>query len=284
MSFIVPEIYRYAFELLVFTIFLICLRHAWKAGGPAVLQLACGVIFGLLLEMATIRQLNAYRYGTFAVMVFNVPLGVGLAWGSMIYAARIFSNATNLPEWARPLLDALLVLNIDLSMDAIAIRLGMWDWGNGLHFQYFGVPYANFWAWFWVVFSFSAGLRLLVNRPGWVGRWLAPPAAVLLGLAGVLCTNALITYWIPRPFYELSIAAVLLVSMVTVLALRPRLTYRPEPLTAWIPLIIHFYFLAAGLLTGILLNIPFLLAVSLGMFCLALLVHLPKRNLKPVEG
>ena len=31
-------------------------------------------------------------------------------------------------------------------MDALAIRLGFWDWGGGLEVGYFGVPYANFWA------------------------------------------------------------------------------------------------------------------------------------------
>jgi hypothetical protein len=52
--------YFYIFELLAVVIFGLCLRHAWKAGAPAVLQLCAGVGFGLLLEIATIRQLHAY--------------------------------------------------------------------------------------------------------------------------------------------------------------------------------------------------------------------------------
>ena len=146
------NLYFVSFEITIIASFLLCLRHAWRAGGPAVWQLIAGVLFGVLLELATIRQLHAYRYGQFILMIFDVPLAIGLAWGNMIYAVRTFTDATSLPEWARPILDALLVLNLDLAIDVIAIRLGMWDWGQGLQSQYFGVPYANFWAWFWVVF------------------------------------------------------------------------------------------------------------------------------------
>ncbi|MBI5715761.1 MAG: carotenoid biosynthesis protein, partial [Chloroflexi bacterium] len=145
-----PNLYFILFEFIVYILFLICLRHAWRIGAHKVLQLAAGALFGVLLELATIRQLNAYQYGQFLIMVLDVPLCIGVAWGSIIYSAMLFSDATTLSYWERPVLDGLLALNIDLAMDAIAIRLGMWDWGRGLSFQYFGVPYANFWAWFWV--------------------------------------------------------------------------------------------------------------------------------------
>ncbi len=273
-----PNYYIYTAELLLFIIFFLCLYHAWKTGGPAVLQLLAGATFGVLLELATIRQLHAYSYGPCAVMVFDVPLVIGRAWGSMIYAARLFSEATNLPEWARPLLDALLVLNIDLSMDAIAIRLGMWNWGEGLQFQYFGVPYANFWAWFWVVFCFSAGLRLFVARWGWIGRWLAPFIALGVGLLGVVSTNLLITTEIPLGYHDIAVAVVILGSLAVVLILRPRLKYRPAALAGWVPLLLHLYFLAAGLISGVLLTIPIPLGVSLGMMFISIFVHRPIRR------
>ena len=63
-------------------------------------------------------------------------------------------------------------------MDAVAIRLGMWDWGLGFTQQYFGVPYVNFWAWFWVVFSFSLGLRLLGHASSQIVRRWAPLGAL----------------------------------------------------------------------------------------------------------
>lgn len=52
-----------------------------------------------------------------------------------------FSDRIKLPEPVRPALDALLGLNIDLALDAIVIRLGMWTWGViGINDQWFGVP------------------------------------------------------------------------------------------------------------------------------------------------
>jgi hypothetical protein len=277
------NLYLYAFELIVFTIFFLCLYHAWKTGGPATWQLLSGVIYGLLLELATIRQLHAYSYGTFAIMVLDVPLAIALAWGSMIYSVRIYSNATTLPEWVRPVLDALLVLSIDLSMDAIAIRLGMWDWGQGLQFQYFGVPYANFLAWFWVVFCYSAGLRLFVNRPGWVGRWLAPLIAVGTGLTGVLLTNRLITQLFPLELHGIIAAGVILTASGVVLEMRPRLNYRPDSLAGQVPFLTHLFFLIVGLVSGVLLDIPFLLVVSLLMFLFSLFIHFPKKTLAPAH-
>jgi hypothetical protein len=40
------------------------------------------VLFGLLLEWATIQQLNAYEYGHFLVMLGSVPVVIGVAWGT----------------------------------------------------------------------------------------------------------------------------------------------------------------------------------------------------------
>jgi hypothetical protein len=258
-------------ELITLFAFLLCLRHAWRRGGPAVFQFFAGILFGILLELATIRQLHAYQYGQFTVMLLDVPLAIGLAWGNIVYSVRAFTDSTSLSPWARPVLDALLALNIDLAMDAVAIRLGMWDWGMGLKAQYFGVPYASFWAWFWVVFSFSSGMRFLASRPGWVGRWLAPPGAVLTGLAGVLFTNALIIFWLPRGLYEVTVAAVLIAALLLVLWLRPRQRPRtqPDPLEGQVSLLMHGYFLIAGVLSGVVFQPPILFAVSLLMLAIA---------------
>jgi len=269
-----PSFYLISMEFIVVALFIMCLRHAWRSGPEHVLRLVAGVLFGLLLEFATIWQLEAYSYGTFLMMLRDVPLVIGIGWGIIIYSAKLFSDATNLPETMRPVLDGLLALNIDLAMDAIAIRLGMWDWGLGLHFQYFGVPYANFWAWFWVVVSFSASIRLLTPQARGVWYWLAPFGAVLLGLVGVLCANAFIVYIVPRQFYELTIGFPLISTLLLVLLHRPKFTGRPHaPIAFWVPFGFHAYFIAAGLLSGTILDPPNLLAVSMIMFLISLYLH-----------
>jgi hypothetical protein len=185
-----------------------------------------------------------------------------------------FSDASSLPYFIRPIFDALLALNIDLALDAVAIRIGFWDWGKGLQFQYFGVPYANFWGWFWVVFSFSLGFRILSRRRDFIGVWLPAPLALTVGLAGVLATNALIAFVIPREYYTFSIALVIVGALTLVLLKRPALYQRPVSLVAfWIPFFNHVYLLTAGLISGVILHPPFLLAVSLLMLASALGLH-----------
>lgn len=268
--------YFLAMEIVTFGLLALCLWHAWNVGPQAVMRLAAGLVFGVMLELATIRQLNAYEYGRFAIMVLDVPLAIGVGWTVIIYSAQLFSDATTLPQWAKPLLDSLLALSIDLSMDAIAIRLGMWDWGRGLQIQFFGVPYANFWAWLWVVFFFSAGTRWLTRLLR--GRWqvLAPIGAVVIGLAGVLGTNALITYAVPLDKRFAVVSLTIGAALGLVAAQRPRLARHDLGLpAAVVPFAFHLIFLMEGLISGVILQPPVLLGISLVMLGVSLALHLP---------
>ncbi len=175
-----------------------------------------------------------------------------------------------------PILDGLLALNIDLALDAIAIRLGFWDWGQGLKFQYFGVPYANFWAWFWVVFSFSLGYRLLAHREDWVVTWLSPLLALIVGLIGVLGSNTFITFQVPYEEHQLFVPATLSLALILIIYMRPRFYLKPVPsLVFWVPFLTHAYILIAGLISGVIFNPPFLLLLGLLMSAVAIYLHLP---------
>lgn len=271
-----PSSYFHLFELTLFLQLAVCLPHAWKHGKANLLRLFAGILFGVLLELATIRQLNAYEYGQFLVMVLDVPLGIGVSWGCIAYASMEFSDASSLPYFARPVLDALLALSIDLSLDAVAIRFGFWDWGEGLDYQYFGVPYANFWAWFWVIFSFSTGYRFFARREELVRTWIAPLAALIVGLLGVLGTNALITFVIPWTFHPFVVFGLLAIALAWILALRPRFYLQPVPaLTFWVPAITHLYIMLAGLISGILFNPPFLFVMGAAMILVSFYLHRP---------
>lgn len=269
-----PSVYFSLFELIIYIQLALCLHHAWKHGTANLLRLFAGMLFGVLLELATIRQLNAYEYGRFFIMVLDVPLCIGVAWSCILYSAMEFSDASNLPYWTRPILDGLLALNIDLALDAVAIRFGFWDWGQGLNFQYFGVPYANFWAWFWVIFFFSLGYRLFARRNDWIGTWISPLLGLVIGLAGVLGTNAFIVFVVP-PSYQASLVAItLLIALVITIALRPKLYVTTPPvLVFWIPFLTHMYVLIAGLLAGIILQPPFLLVVGVMMIFISFYLH-----------
>jgi len=280
-----PNIYFISFELLIYFLFVVCLAHARRRGWAVVWQLIAGVVFGLLLEWSTIEQFHLYTYGRFLIMLGEVPLPVGIAWGVIIYSARQFSNATSLPEWARPVLDGLLALNIDLSMDAIAIRLGFWHWGIGINQQYFGVPYGNFWAWFWVVFFFSASLRLLTRGNYFLSSITTPLGAVVIGAAGIVGMDYLMPKFGNYQVYPITIACVLIGALLLIFALRPKLHIRSEPaLNTWVPAAFHFYFLSVGLISGIALQLPILLVVSLAMIVVAAMLHRRRPASQSVPG
>ena len=97
------------------------------------------MVYGVLLEYAAITIFQAYDYGHFLIMVAGmVPLCIGISWGIILYTAMATSDCFDLPWYLRPIVDALLALTIDLSMDAIAIRLGFWTWRSAG--PWFGVP------------------------------------------------------------------------------------------------------------------------------------------------
>lgn len=266
------SIYFIVFEVVVYTLAAVVIHHAWQRGLHVVWQLIAGMIFGVILEWATIQQLEAYEYGRFLIMIADVPIVIGVSWGLIIYSARLFTDATTLPQWMRPVLAGLFALNIDLAMDAIAIRLGMWDWGSGLEDAYFGVPWGNFWAWFWVIFAFSATLQFFSRSENWVGRWLAPFLAIIGGVIGVLGTNALLVFVLrPMGLYTIAVWTVLIGALLLTLRFRPKVRRGevPKVVTATLSTY-HLYFLLAGLISGVIFNPPFLLFISILMLVIAI--------------
>jgi uncharacterized membrane protein len=263
------------FELAMYGVLALCLRHALACGRA--LELLAGVSYGVLLEIATILQLQGYHYGRFLIMFGEVPLCLGVGWGVILYSAMATSDGWNVLPTQRPFVDALLAWNIDLSMDAIAIRLGFWTWhGYG---RWFGVPRANFFAWYVVVASFSAfsrWLRSWQNRRGL--RWIYPFVAILLSLATLLTLDMLYVEYAFRPYdvQWLALSGLLLLSLLALWTSRRSLRWPQKvdwPIVS-VPLVFHLLFTGALLWAGFCRQIPVLLLVSLAMLILGLAVHL----------
>ncbi|WP_431096991.1 carotenoid biosynthesis protein [Polaromonas aquatica] len=253
------------FEVFVFLVLLACLWHARKARCGGLATLFWGSVYGICLEIATIYQLSAYQYGQFVLMVFEVPLCIGIAWGCIIYSAQQVSGKLRLGLLSKCAFDGLFGLGIDLGLDVVAVRVGFWDWGRGLEHQYFGVPYGNFWAWFWVIFFFS-----LVQRT--TGRaWLA----IFGGLVGVLCTNALIKFGVPEPWRGAVVLATL--SCAVVLLARQRAQVFAQPFDRFgvsISVAFQAVSLTIGLVSGVLFQNMWMLLLSLAIHAvLMLLLH-----------
>lgn len=109
-----------------------------------------------------------------------------------------------------------------------------------------------------------------------MGIWLAPILALLIGLIGVLGTNALITFVIPWTHTALTVALLLISALIFTVILHPRFYLTPTPsLVFWVPLLTHLYTLFAGWISGVILRPPFLLGMSLAMLVIALYLHRP---------
>jgi Carotenoid biosynthesis protein len=277
-------------EVLAYACLGLCIWHALHQGPlrrARLIELSIGVLYGLTLEILTIAQLHSYQYGRFLIMLGPVPLAVAVGWGIILYSAMAFADSLAFPSWAAPALVGLLGLNIDLTMDAVAIRLNMWHWldykGNQ---EWFGVPYANFYSWFIVLCSCSALLwlvRPLTVRPGWRG-----PLAALGALLGsvvilILLDELVVQYdhhggivWLPVVIV-VSGAFVVVGRGLWVMRMVARPSAREAPMNVLIPSIVpfyfHFFFFSMLFVAGIAAHLPALVAISLAMMAVSLVLH-----------
>jgi hypothetical protein len=243
------------------------------------MELAIGAVYGVTLEWMTLRQLNAYAYGRFLIMIDDAPLTIGVGWAVITYSAMAFSDSLQMPEAARPFLDVLLALNIDLAMDAIAIRLGMWHWGTlPLDQQWFGVPWVNFWAWFIVVLGYSVFVRAL--RP-WSTRqrigWLYAPAAAILALLMLAAVNNVYIDLLDP--HSMALGGILMLTgsaLYIVVRVRPRVIHSgpPDLVVIAVPVLFHLLYISAGLRYGFYRQNPLLALVGFSMLGIGLAVHL----------
>ena len=276
-----PEFF--IFEILVYLLFLACLWHAWRQGNTRVFELITSLVYGVFLEWMTIKQLSAYAYGHFLVMFDGAPLAVGVGWAVIIYSGMEFVKQLNMPAVARPFLVGFMALNIDVAMDAIAIRQGFWTWAIPLDAQWFGVPWGNFWAWYIVVTSFS-GLLYWMQTAGWrvsphrLKRWGYAPLAFVGSVIILAFTNALFAYEIGRTNISglLSMGFLLQVGALIVIIYRPRLQSETKlnPVAFAVPLVFHVYFNVIGFVKGYYAQIPLLGVIGVLMLITGMFAHL----------
>lgn len=278
-----PEPVFLLFETLTILLFIACIWHAARQGKYRVLELVGSLVFGVFLEWMTIKQLEAYHYGKFFLMVDGAPICIGLGWAVIIYSSMEFAENFRMPDFARPFLVGLLALNIDLAMDVVAIRLGFWNWVIPLDFQWFGVPYGNFWAWFIVVSAYS-GMVYWMRARGWhtakqaIRVWLYPLIAMIGATLILAATNYTFSVLFGRSDILSAMAMLLLIytGVVVVFVSRPR--FIPSAQLDWVvfavPLVFHLFFSIVGFTAGIYLKQSILAVIGLFMFGLGMCLHL----------
>jgi len=271
------------FEVLTILLFLACLWHASRQGKARVLELLASLVYGVSLEWITIKQLEAYHYGDFMIMLDGAPLCIGLGWAVIIYSGMEFVKNLDMPDFARPFLVGLMALNIDVAMDAVAIRLGFWNWVIPLDLQWFGVPYGNFWSWFIVATSFS-GLVYWLRARGWNTSkqswrvWVYPLIALVGSVFILAVTNFLFVNLFARSDIGSAMAMIVLVysGIVVVYVVRPKFipALRLDWVVIAVPMGFHLFFTIVGFLSGIFSQLTILAVVGILMFVLGICIHL----------
>lgn len=301
-----PQFWYAFLQLGVIVTFYIAAFRAWKHSRARFVELLTAFLFGLLLEQGDIFLFGTYRYNENWILLGDVPIAIALTWALIIAGAMNITDALGIGETTddrpqttddrkrvrRPLsavltasmADAVWAILLDLAIDAIAIRLGLWTWTIRADEGWFGVPWGNFFAWLFVAFWFSFFTRLARAKSGTrisqkngflISQWFVPLLA-FLALIATLIPFVAIENTAALPFvpdnaqvynnnvwliFALTFALFVGVTWWALLKQRaPR-----ENIDHWLLLtrwVIHFLFLAALLATGIYLDAPLLLVVA----------------------
>ena len=263
-------------------LFALSMRFAYRTGGRERLaELLSAVPFGLLLEQGDIAIFGSYAYSQqFVLKVGAVPLAIALIWAMVINSSMFMSDAIGIPRRIAPFADATFTIALDLSIDTIAIRQGLWHWNIPLDQGFFGVPAGNFYGWLFVAFGFSVWTRLVrgpvERRPraaSWL-QWLVPlPAYLTLLAAFIPFIVVQDTFFGGRTGgYPPFLLTLFSFGFITARGVRRSRGNVPSPWSiSLLPrLAVHLYFLAAGALLGVFERLPVLLGPSLGMLVLEL--------------
>lgn len=249
----------------------LCLWHASTREEYAFL--AVGFVYGYILEQVMITMYETYHYvdDGYALMLFDVPINIAIAWTAILYSGWQIGRSLGLSPRRVPFFVALFGLHIDLAMDIVAIRVPYWTWEiPGL---WFGVPLNNFYGWYLVAFFFVGSYVVL---EGYVSRPELRLVAVLPASLGLL-VGAVFLWSVVLSWSTASEVATVLGLIVVGLVAVATDAHDPQPLPYRLiatPLIFHLFFLGVLLVLGFHVEQPLVLVVSVAMLAVGLALHL----------
>lgn len=122
------------------------------------LALFCFLLFDAwVFEWAILHMLHEVTYSnSFSTTLGGVPLAIICGWAILLYSLHdqfrhsksIYKNALSV---------AVLMVLLDLVLEPVAVRVGLWQWGHAV--GYYGLPYNNFFGWFLYAFLVVFALR-----------------------------------------------------------------------------------------------------------------------------
>ncbi|MFB6137800.1 MAG: carotenoid biosynthesis protein [Halobacteriaceae archaeon] len=269
-----------------------CAWHAWP-DRDRLTFLATATVYGVLLEQLVIIAFEAYRYNVadYILTVGDVPVVIGFGWAAIIYAGYETAHRLSVSRPVLPAFVALFALNIDLAIDAVAIRVPFWQWTPPG--AWFGVSLGNFLGWYLVAFLFAGAWLVLSERAaaalgaGWPARLLTAVGTVVLAVAGLTAgLEAWTRFTETTPGKVAVLAVVVVASLVVVLRDEP-VPRRLDPRIAAVPLAYHGFYFALLVAFEMYVEQPWLPVVSAMMIVLGLTVHvgaLPRFRREPAAA
>jgi uncharacterized membrane protein len=148
------------FEIACLIFMVLSFLHAYMKWGrkKALLFFMFALIYGFILEDITVTFSAYYEYNPHAwIQLHNTMMAVPFCWTAVIYICVHLieenEHLKGLKKLEKGLLAGVLAVSIDVGIDAIFVAYGLWRWYEG---QWFGVPLANYTAWFMAVGGFVA--------------------------------------------------------------------------------------------------------------------------------
>jgi hypothetical protein len=134
-------------------------RHARAALGTrrAAGELGALIAYGFLLERLSMALFDSHRYPAGWVLApMGVPLAVALVWAAVISSALALAAGRGLgTPVMRALGAALIAVTLDLMLEPVAVRRGLWEWTPPG--PWLGVPLGSFVGWIVIVAAYGLG-------------------------------------------------------------------------------------------------------------------------------
>ena len=177
----------YAIQIIIFLLFGIIAFVAWRRHELWLYLLA--TVFAAFFENIDVfisrGSTGSYFYDDRLILhIIETPLFIILAWGFIFYSSYILAKGLSKKFWVQAATVPLLATILDLGIDPIATKMGLWTWvGYSPTSGILGVPLANFMGWYLVILAFMLVVRYVshIDFLGHVGKYIViPPAAFMV--------------------------------------------------------------------------------------------------------
>jgi uncharacterized membrane protein len=123
----------------------------------AAVELAAVALYGFMLELVVMRVFGSHTYGReWLAAPLGVPLAVAAVWAAVILAAMgLAARLGPASPSGRAATAAIFGIALDLLMEPVAMRSGLWQWTPPG--AWLGVPVGNFVGWALIVGFYAFG-------------------------------------------------------------------------------------------------------------------------------